>query len=475
MLTRILLPVICLLCLSPAVFADIEKELLERLQSSYLPDNNINLAESALILSKTIYPKIEMKSYLEMVDTIADEVRERLKSGTTHNPTEIIEEINRSFNKRKIKAESILSKTPSLLSESERDKFLFSKVLDTMSGNCLGLTTLYWSIAERLDLPLCAVIIPQHVFLRYYEGKEYRNIEPTACGAEIEDKEYIKQTRKLVGDKIPIYSTPDRINFYVLSKKKFIGLILYNRGADYANRNNPAKAMNDFNMALRLYEDFYEGYKARAGLYLKDGKYQETIRDLKEADTFEPDCPATWFNLGSAYFGLKEFSEALQYFERTIRLVPQYLEAYHQRGLCYAQQNQTNLAIEDLSFVIKSSPSARVYYDRGAIYLNMKKYNDAIVDFTNAISLDEKFSDAFNNRAIANASQERFSEAVKDFEKAIQLKPDNPSYHKNLGIAFYRMKEYPRALKALQKYLSLNPDDEEAISLVKQLSPAGGK
>lgn len=462
-----------ILLFSPAYLWAIEPtedELIEQLEVAYLPDNKINLAESALILSKAIYPKIDVNNYLERLGEIANEIKSRLKSRGSAEPSQIISEINKFFREKKIKAESILTTTPSLLFESERDKFLFNKVVDSMSGNCLGLTTLYWSIAEQLDLPLSAVIIPQHVFLRFYADKEkYRNIEPTAGGAEVEDAEYIKQTKKLIGDKIPVNSTPDKVNFYVLSKKQFIGLILYNRGVDYLRQNNFQVARRDFDSALRLYEGFHEAYKSRAAIYLKEDKFQDAIADLKRAMSLEPDCPTTYFSMGNAYFNLKEFNEAMKYFDRAIDLVPQYLEAYHHRGLCYTQQQRYSSAISDLSFVINASPSAKAYYDRGIIHFNMKKYKEAIKDYTEAITRDEKLVDAYNNRGIVYATCERYPEAVKDFEQAISLNPENVSCYKNLGFTFYKMKDYRKALEVLEKYLKLNPTDEEVIKLIEQL------
>lgn len=446
-----------------------EKDLIEKMESPYLPDSNINLAESALVLSKSIYPKIDIKTYLERLDEIAGEISLRLKDGGPGGQDRIINEINRFFHEKKIKAESVLTGTPSFLSESERDKFMLNTVIDSMSGNCLGLSTLYWSVAERLDLQLSAVIIPQHVFLRHYQGKEYRNIEATSFGAEIPDEEYVKQTKKLIGNKIPDYSTPDMISFHVLSKKQFIGLILYNRGVDYFNRDNNQSALQDFSSSLRIYDSFHEAYKSRGGTFLKEGRFKEARDDLIKAARFEEDCPSTYFNLGAAYFHLKDFEESVRFFNRAIQLVPQYLDAYHQRGLAYAQKQQPQSALEDLSFVIKASPSAKAYYDRGLVYMNMKKYPEAVPDFSQALARDSQMADAYNNRGIAYGSQEKYPEARSDFEQAALLQPENPVYRKNLGVTYYKMQEYPLALMALEQYLVLNPGDEEISKLVKQL------
>jgi tetratricopeptide (TPR) repeat protein len=459
-------------CLRPAFLWAQEQEnyLVKQLESASVPDKDINLAESALILAKTVYPRIDVDSYLARVNEMAGEIRERMKSSKSSDASAVISEINRYFRDKKVKAESILTSTPSLLSESERDKFLLNKVLDTMSGNCLGLSTLYWSIAERLDLPLSAVIIPQHVFLRYYKSRdEYQNIETTAFGGELEDKEYIKQTKKLFGDKIPFNCTPDKVTFYVLSKKQFIGLILYNRGVDYSKRESFANALRDFTLSLRVYADFHEAYKSRGGIYLKDGKFLEAIMDLRKASELEADCPSTHFNLGIAYYNLKNYDEALSNFDRALELAPQYFEVYRNRAIVFTQQQRYKEALGDFSFIIESAPSAQAYYDRGSVYFNMKKYSEAIQDYTESIMRDDKFGDAYNNRGIIYASQERYADAIKDFEQAVRLQPEKTAGYKNLGLTYYKMDNNTKALEILKRYLELNPNDEEVIKLVKQL------
>ena len=46
------------------------------------------------------------------------------------------------------------------------DSFLH-KVLSERAGNCIGLTSLYVALGERLGLPLVAMGLPRHVFLRW--------------------------------------------------------------------------------------------------------------------------------------------------------------------------------------------------------------------------------------------------------------------------------------------------------------------
>jgi len=446
-----------------------EDELIAKLQMSSSTDKNINVAECALIFAKTTYPYFDVGFYLDKLDTIAAEATKRSKLASE---AKIIEAINSYFREKKIKADSILTLLNT--SDTDRDKFMLNRVLDTMSGNCLGLSTIYFSIAERLDLPLSAVIIPQHVFLRHYTGSAYRNIEPTSFGADISETEYITNTRRVKAEKKSTYDSPENVNFLVLNKKQFLGLILYNRGVDNINRNNIQNAINDFTSALKLYPNFHEAYKSRGSLYLRQYRNKEALDDLKKANALEPNCPSTLFNLGNAYLNLDYITEALNNYDRASELAPDYSEIYHNRGLCYAEGYNYEKALAELTKAIKMSPSAKAYYDRAVINGSAKNYTEAISDYGDAISLDDKYIDAYHNRGIVYASQELYLNAVADFEKAISLVPEeNVSKkslcYKNLGLTFYKMKNYFRAADWFKKYVELRPDDDEIVNLLKQL------
>lgn len=69
------------------------------------------------------------------------------------------------------------------------DEFSFlSSVADKKFGVCLGVSSLYLSLSQRLLLPLDPVTPPGHIYLRYREGKI--NIETTAGGRHLSTEQY---------------------------------------------------------------------------------------------------------------------------------------------------------------------------------------------------------------------------------------------------------------------------------------------
>ncbi|MFH1226352.1 MAG: tetratricopeptide repeat protein [Planctomycetota bacterium] len=468
--------------------SDAEQRIIDRLSLASVPDKEINLAETALVVASTVYPDIDTGKYLARIDEMVHDIRNSLKTRLAGKSEQerIISAINQYLYKNiKMHAESIVQEDnkPGKPPEVNRDKFLLNKVMDNLNGNCLGLTTLYWCLAERFDLPLRAVVIPQHVFLRYYSGeREYRNIEPTSNGAEISDENYEKKTRETIDDELK-YSFPAKMRFKEFSKEEFIGLILYNRGVDYLKKRQADKeAMVDFSNSMKLAPGFADSYKNRGILHIKDGKYLDAAQDLRQAVRLEPDCPVSYFNLGVAYLNMEEFSEARRSFEYVIEFAPDYTDAYLNRGVAYYKLQQPGQALNDFEKIIAVKTKdkigkenlAKAYYYSGLVHFNMKRYPEAISCYDKALEISQA-SDVYHNRGIAYAMLLKYNEAVADMERALELSADKTSKGyadilRNLGVTYYKLDNYQYSLDFLEKYLKLMPDDTEVKDMVNSLS-----
>lgn len=466
--------------------SEAEQKIIDRLELASVPDREINIAEAALAIDSTVFHDIDTQQYLDRIDKMAKDIAESMKSSVkgASEQERTIAAINQYLYKNiKIKSESILSEDnkPAKPPEVDRNKFLLNRVLDNLSGNCLGLTTLYWSLAERLNLDLQAVVIPMHVFLRYYSSEtKYRNIEATSAGAEISDEEYTRRTRELIKNKtIPPYSTPAEFKFQVLSKEEFIGRILYNRGLDYAKRNLIEYAITDFSNSMKLAPGFADNYKIRGGHYIKLNKFLEAAKDLRQAVRLEPDCPMSYFNLGVAYLNISEFIDARKNFDKVVELAPDYASAYLNLGVVYYRLKQPHLALQNLNKAIELisqgkaddednavNDTGRAYYNRGLVYFDLKRYAEAINDYTKAIELYNRPADAYHSRGLAYALVDRFQDAAGDMEKALELSnkdsvKERADLLRNLGITYYKAGEYQNSLERLEQYLELKPDDKE--------------
>ncbi len=71
-----------------------------------------------------------------------------------------------------------------------------------------------------------------------------------------------------------------------------------------------------------LAPDLNVGYQNVASVYTAQGKYQEAIPYYQKCLQIQPTY-FTYGNLGTAYFGLKQYPKAVEMFEKAVELNPQ--------------------------------------------------------------------------------------------------------------------------------------------------------
>jgi tetratricopeptide (TPR) repeat protein len=93
-----------------------------------------------------------------------------------------------------------------------------------------------------------------------------------------------------------------------------------------------------------------------------------------------------------------------------------------------------------------------------------KDYQNAIVNYSKAIEINDKFPDAFSNRGLSYYRMEKLDEALKDLNKAIEIKPDHEKAFYNRALLFEKKKDYKKAVEDHGAVLKLNPENHDAAS-----------
>lgn len=112
------------------------------------------------------------------------------------------------------------------------------------------------------------------------------------------------------------------------------------------------------------------------------------------------------------------------------------------------------------------------YFYRAVAYHSMEKFDDAILDYTKAIELNPKMTDAFYNRAkillsrkdIPNPDVKR---AVFDLEKALELDENFLDALYAMAAAQKKLENYDKALEYLDRLLGIEPEAINARALKK--------
>jgi len=115
--------------------------------------------------------------------------------------------------------------------------------------------------------------------------------------------------------------------------------------------------------------------------------------------------------------------KAIEYLNEAIRLDPDYANAYHSRGVAYANLGQYQRTIEDCSEAIRLKPTdvALTYGNRGNAYGRLGQYQRTIEDCSEAIRLKPDYANAYNNRGYAYLLMGNKISGCNDLEKACSM------------------------------------------------------
>ena len=96
------------------------------------------------------------------------------------------------------------------------------------------------------------------------------------------------------------------------------------------------------------------------------------------------------------------------------------------RGKAQAQRNELKAAIQDFSAALKIDPRATdALYNRGAAYALMGQTKQALGDFSQVLELAPNDPDTLFYRALIYVNQGKIEEAVKDLSGVLKQRPDD--------------------------------------------------
>ena len=127
------------------------------------------------------------------------------------------------------------------------------------------------------------------------------------------------------------------------------------------------------------------------------------------------------------------------------------------RGIVYGAKGDSDKAIADYTEAIRLDPKRTdAYFNRGSAWAHKKDYDKAVADYTEAIRLNPKDGNAFNSRGITYFDMGEFPKAITDHTEAIRLDPKYTRAYLNRGVAYDAKGDFPKAITDYTEAIRLN-------------------
>jgi tetratricopeptide (TPR) repeat protein len=175
--------------------------------------------------------------------------------------------------------------------------------------------------------------------------------------------------------------------------------------------------------------------EVRGDILMARKMYREAIEKYKEA----PDSAVLANKIGIGYHQMLEIDTAKKYYERAVKLNPQYAEAINNLGTVFYARKSYRRAISQYNRALKHTPdSASILSNLGTAYFARKNYELAFATYQKALQLDPE---VFEHRS---------SHGVLLQERSVD---ERAKFHYYLAKTYAKAGMYDRALLYIRKAL----------------------
>jgi serine/threonine-protein kinase len=244
------------------------------------------------------------------------------------------------------------------------------------------------------------------------------------------------------------------------------------------NRGNEwlGKAKASCEKSLTVNSRLAEGHACLGNVYRSQGKYDEALDQILQANRLDPHEVFTLIALGDTYDKLAKTSESEAAFRQATMLSPNYWAAYNWLGVFYSRHGRYGDAAAQFQKVTEIEPdNYRGYDNLSAMRILLGHYDQAIQSLNRSIELKPSMP-AYSNLGSAYFWMHRYPDAITAYEKASSLDDKDYLNWGNLGDALYwstnrrseSMAAYKRAIELAQAQLKINPKDATARAFAAQ-------
>lgn len=148
-----------------------------------------------------------------------------------------------------------------------------------------------------------------------------------------------------------------------------------------------------------------------------------------------------------------DFESALKTIEKILKTHPDHMKALYLRSNCYISMKKFREAIPDLLSIIQENPKydKNIYIALAVCFVDLEEFPTAIRQLSKCLEIFPKFADGFINRGMLYNRQQRWDKAINDFHDAISINPTRGNAYLGLADTLIGIGDNVNAMKMLKK------------------------
>lgn len=240
---------------------------------------------------------------------------------------------------------------------------------------------------------------------------------------------------------------------------------LYLAADDLSDKDRKQEAIMVYCRILELERDQLKALKNRAKLYYEIRDFSKAVDDYDRAIEIDPNDTELYHERANSLFQIDGGEiESLDDYNKSISIDPSNIRAYNNRGRTLRVLNRTEEAQNDFDYVIEqttkelafSSRKDTLYFYRGWAKMINEAYNEAIDDFNRALEINPIYDRALENRAWAKMGIKDYKGAIDDYTLFLKNETINDDVLFKRGNARINIEDLDGAIKDYSLALTYN-------------------
>lgn len=232
------------------------------------------------------------------------------------------------------------------------------------------------------------------------------------------------------------------------------------------------------------------GYINVADFYRKNQNRDKAIEQYNLAIKQAINPNKSYNQLGFIYTSQKNYTKGLTYLNKSIEIDSSYAGAYLNRGVCYLNMKQLNLAKKDLLYALAiDSNLYTVYYNLALIenyqkqyqksnilinqflkynqskigyqlvaenHISLKDYENTIVACNQCLQIDKEHLNCYYLKGVALMEQQKFLDAKQCFDDILKLNSNYLEAYLNRGVCLMNLGDFKKSINDFSTVISID-------------------
>jgi tetratricopeptide (TPR) repeat protein len=284
-----------------------------------------------------------------------------------------------------------------------------------------------------------------------------------------------------------------------LTLNPYLSEAWYKLGSYHMINRNPESAIESLEKCISLSPRFLPAYSDIAAALIVIKNYPKAIGYSQKALEIDAENTPTIYNKGICHQSLQDWKEAIECYEKILRLTAAHRRQFAKDGLeremvpivnipnvvhalaqCYdaaestTGTNRINQAPPNYfltksaemleEYVVDEPKDERAYCMLGCAYVDMHKYSAAQDAFKNALNVNPESLDAHGNLGMMLFAEGHFDTSLAHLEHALDLDPTLYQLHINAGHVRRMRGDIEGAVKHYMKAIEIVPGKASGIA-----------